>query len=63
MNWSHVIALSAPIVALTLAMVKAIWTLSGVSTKVDLILTNHLPHMNEDIKELRGEIRDLHAKL
>jgi hypothetical protein len=63
MNWTHVISLAAPLVALTLAMLKATWKLSDVSTKVDLILTNHLPHLTEDIKELRSDVMNLHEKL
>jgi uncharacterized protein YlxW (UPF0749 family) len=61
--WALAITLATPTIALTIAVTKVIWKLSDISTKVDLILTNHLPHINGDIRELRQEILDIHDKL
>jgi hypothetical protein len=56
MTWLQLIPLFALLVTLTGAMIGAAWKLSDVATKVQLILTNHLPHIDADIKELRGEL-------
>lgn len=56
MTWLQLIPVFALLTTLTLAMIAAAWKLSDVATKVQLILTNHLPHINADIKELRGEL-------
>jgi len=37
---------------------KAIWTLSQISTKVDAIMNNHLPHLQKSINELRKSKKD-----
>lgn len=31
--------------------------------RVDLILSNHIPHIQADIKELRDDMKDAHTKI
>lgn len=54
-------------ITVLLAVIAATWKLSSaissVVTKVDLVLTNHLPHLDDKIDELRLEIRSLKDKL
>jgi hypothetical protein len=58
------LAATAVVIGGGLKLGKAVWdfawgihtSIETIGNKVDLILTNHLPHLQEDIKELRDKI-------
>lgn len=37
--------------------------LASLETKVDLVLSNHLPHIYEEVKEIRKDISSLNWKM
>lgn len=53
MTWLQLVPLFVFLTTLTIAIISAAWKLSAVATKVELILTNHLPHLQADLQDLR----------
>lgn len=56
MQWCGLLAALA---GATWTVLKVLKSFSDLQAKVDLIMENHLPHMNDEIEAIRRELRDL----